>query len=89
MHNQRPGTVSIPRNSGRFFQQQLDGAIEEGAEMIYIAMFDEIDEGTAIYKLAHKVPVGESVFVPLDADIPNDYYLMLAGEAARKLKTKK
>ena len=35
------------------------GAIQAGAEMIYVAMFDEIDEGTAIFKCAKKVPVGK------------------------------
>jgi glycoprotein endo-alpha-1,2-mannosidase len=54
--------------------------------MIYVAMFDEIDEGTAIYKIAHDVPVGESKFVPLEAGLPSDYYLWLTGEAARMMK---
>ena len=54
----------IPRNKGSFLWKQLMGAIRAGAEMIYVAMFDEIDEGTAIFKCAKKVPVGESLFVP-------------------------
>ena len=40
----------IPRNKGSFLWTQLTGAIRAGAEMIYVAMFDEIDEGTAIFK---------------------------------------
>ena len=40
----------IPRNKGEFFWKQIAGAMESGAEMIYVAMFDEIDEGTAIFK---------------------------------------
>lgn len=81
-------TVQFPRYSGRFFWKQLSGAIGLGAEMIYIAMFDEIDEGTAIFKTAHRVPVGQegSTFVPLDADVPSDHYLFLAGQAARMLR---
>lgn len=35
------------------------GAIRAGAEMIYVAMFDEIDEGTAIFKCAKEVPTGK------------------------------
>lgn len=83
----RPSST-IPRNSGSFFWKQLSGATAEGAEMIYIAMFDEIDEGTAIFKTAHRVPVGESKFIPLDADIPSDHYLWLTGKAAQMLKEK-
>ncbi len=49
----------IPRNKGSFLWTQLMGAIRAGAEMIYVAMFDEIDEGTAIFKCAKKVPVGK------------------------------
>jgi len=50
-------TDNIPRNKGEFFWKQIAGAIESGAEMLYVAIFDEIDEGTAIFKSAHKVPV--------------------------------
>ncbi len=88
--NMRPGrpTITIPRNSGNFFWKQLSGAANEGAEMIYVAMFDEIDEGTAIFKTAHRVPVGESKFIPVNADIPTDHYLWLTGKAAQMLKNK-
>lgn len=74
----------IPRNNGRFYWQQLEGAISIGAEMIYVAMFDEIDEGTAIFKCAQTVPVGESVFVPLED--PSDLYLWLTGQAGKMLR---
>tara|TARA_R110002049_G_scaffold308913_1_gene514889 strand:+ start:35882 stop:37174 length:1293 start_codon:yes stop_codon:yes gene_type:complete len=79
---------SIDRNHGEFFWKQLRGAASEGADMIYVAMFDEIDEATAIFKLAKKVPVGESTFVPLEDDISSDHYLWLTGEAAKRLKEK-
>ena len=53
-------------------------------------MFDEIDEGTAIYKIARKVPtaVPGSEFVPLEEGLPSDFYLKMTGEAATKLKVK-
>lgn len=79
-------TTSIDRNEGKFFWKQLSGASSEGAEMIYVAMFDEIDEATAIFKLAKEVPVGESTFVPLDEGIPTDHYLWLTGTAAKMMK---
>ena len=79
-------TAQTPRNSGNFFWKQLSGAIELGAEMIYVAMFDEIDEGTAIFKCAKKVPVGASVFVPIDEDVESDHYLWLVGQAGKMLR---
>jgi glycoprotein endo-alpha-1,2-mannosidase len=78
----------IDRNHGEFFWKQLSGAISQGAEMIYVAMFDEIDEGTAIFKTAHNVPVGESKFIALDDDTNSDYYLWLTGQAGEILKNK-
>lgn len=84
----RPSST-IPRNHGNFFWKQLAGAASSGTQMIYVAMFDEIDEGTAIFKVAKRVPAGESKFIPLDDDIPSDYYLWLTGQAAQLLKDKK
>jgi glycoprotein endo-alpha-1,2-mannosidase len=87
-HNMHPESTQaqIPRNRGRFYWQQLVGAIEEGSEMIYIAMFDEIDEGTAIFKTTNSPPVGSSKFESFEPDIPSDYYLFLTGIAGKMLK---
>jgi hypothetical protein len=87
-HNMYPEypTNQIPRNKGSFFWKQMAGALTTGVEMIYVAMFDEIDEGTAIFKCSHEVPVGESVFVPIEKEIPTDYYLWLTGQAGRMLR---
>jgi len=87
-HNMHPDSraVQIPRNRGRFYWQQLTGAIQDGAEMIYVAMFDEIDEGTAIFKISGHPPVGASKFETFESDIPSDYYLYLTGFAGRILK---
>ncbi len=76
----------IPRDKGAFFWKQISGAIESGAEMLYVAMFDEIDEATAIMKCAHEVPVGKSVFVPYEEGIPSDHYLWLTGMAGKMLR---
>ena len=78
----------IDRNSGHFFWKQLSGIASEGGEMVYVAMFDEVDEATAIFKIAKEVPVGASKFVPLDEDIPSDHYLWLTGQAAGMMKQK-
>lgn len=81
-----PPLNQIPRNRGQFIWRQVAGSINAGAEMIYVAMFDEIDEGTAIFKIDKNPPVGLSTFVKFEDDIPNDYYLYLAGYAGRVLK---
>lgn len=81
----------IPRDCGRFYWRQVYDALGTGATMLYGAMFDEVNEGTAMFKMlpdASEVPVsgipaGYS-FVTLDADgcpLPSDWYLSLAGAA--------
>jgi hypothetical protein len=59
--------------------------------MIYGAMFDEVDEGTAMYKLAPtaaQLPA-QGTFVPLNVDgynLASDWYLRLADKAGRMLR---
>ena len=84
--NMHPGSTPIPRNDGSFYWTQLSSHIKNGAKMIYVAMFDEIDEGTAIFKCATEVPAGESYFLPLDKKTGSDYYLKLTGTASKMLK---
>ena len=82
----------IQRRCGAFYQRQIDNAIKADAQMLYTAMFDEINEGTAVFKLAVDPtlePVGTNFFA-LDADdcrtATSDMYLHLAGQATRALK---
>lgn len=75
----------IPRLGGRFFWQQVKGAVDAGAESLFLAMFDEIDEGTAFFKCTNTPPVGESSFITYEGEAP-DHYLWLAGEAAKYLR---
>ena len=79
-------TKQIDRNKGNFLWKQLYGALDAGAQMLYVAMFDEIDEGTAIFKCAKKVPVGESYFLPIDEELQSDHYLWLVGQAGKMLR---
>jgi hypothetical protein len=80
----------IPRRGGRFFWRQIEQAMGAGNTMLYGAMFDEVDEGTAMFKLAitaEEVPVDVSI-VTLDADgeaLPSDWYLQLSREAQLRL----
>ncbi len=88
--NKYPDERSLyPRNGGHFYWDQLSSAIEMGVKMIYIAMFDEINEGTAIFKCSEKVPLPSegSIFVPVDG--PSDFYLWLTGQASMMIKRKK
>jgi hypothetical protein len=91
-HNMNPGATlnQIPRRSGRFFWDQVDRAIDAGAGMLYGAMFDEVDEGTAMFKLARspQQAPAEPRTVTLDVDgdaVPADWYLRLAREAQWRL----
>jgi hypothetical protein len=72
----------IPRRKGAFFWSQLVAAKRAGASMIYVAMFDEVDEGTAIFKCASDVPAG---FLGMEG-LPSDFYLKLAGSGAKLLR---
>lgn len=78
--------ASIPRQGGRFYWQQLSTAIRVGSKMIYVAMFDEVDEGTAIFKCTSKHPAsGIDKFVDFDGE-PSDHYLWLTGLASKMLR---
>ncbi len=80
---------SIPRQGGRFYWQLVSTAINAGAEMLYVAMFDEVNEGTAIFKCTDNPPVSEiAKFAGMDGK-PSDTYLWLTGEAAKMLRKEK
>jgi|GEM_PF-745624 len=84
--NMNSDSKPIDRNKGNFYWKQLASHIANGAEMIYAAMFDEIDEGTALFKCAKKVPVGKSVFLSIDKELESDHYLWLTGQAGNMLR---
>lgn len=76
-----------PRLRGQYLWQQAYRAIETGeAEMLYVAMFDEVDEATAIFKLDADPPTGETRFLPLEDGLQPDHYLWLTGEIQKMLR---
>lgn len=86
--HQKAPTDQIPRLGGRFLWTQYVQAKQIGVPMVYQAMFDEVDEGTAIFKVASDVvPDGEgkSVFLSLHG-LPSDFYLKLVGEGTQLIR---
>ncbi len=76
---------AIPRRKGEFLWSQFAAAKRAGAEMIYVAMFDEVDEATAIFKCTNDVPAGDTKFVTYES-LPSDFYLRLTGEGGKLLR---
>ena len=77
-----------PRQRGKFLWSQFLGAKRAGASMVYVAMFDEVDEGTAIFKCANDVPIAQkSKFLDFEG-LPSDYYLKLVGSGTKSIKGK-
>lgn len=86
MHNDPTKYNEIPREKGDFLWKQVASAKQEGAKSLYVAMFDEVDEGTAIFKTNKEdnLPLnGTGKFVGIESDLASDYYLWLTGQGAR------
>jgi hypothetical protein len=90
--NERP-LNQIPRDGGKFYWRQTYNAVSAGSTMLYGAMFDEVNEGTAMFKMAPtaaQLPA-QGTFVSLDIDgdaLPSDWYLRLADQAGEMLRGK-
>ncbi len=90
-----PGGRGMPRAGGRFWWTQFYEFKSAGPKTFFGAMFDEVDEATAMYEVAPdksfippQVPT-RGAFITLDADgetLPSDWYLRLAGEAGRVIR---
>lgn len=85
---------AIPRNRGEFLWRQAYNAKQAGAIALKIAMFDEVNEGTAIFKVAPRRSDApdQGYWLTLDADgatLPSDWYLRLAGEITRMFHGKR
>ena len=80
------------RNGGTFFQSQIDYHLQlKGATFFYVAMFDEVQEGTAIYKFAANTEESceGAQWVTADIDgvkVPGDHYITMAGHFSADAK---
>ncbi len=79
-----PGSTTISRRKGEFYWEQWVKLARMGQRSVYIAMFDEVDEGTAIFKVCDTPPV-EAHFDTLEG-MPSDWYLRLTREGIRMLR---
>ena len=78
-----PGATMIPRRKGEFYWRQFAIFKSLGIRTVFVGMFDEVNEGTAIFKVANETPVGK-YFVTYEG-LPSDWYLKLTGAAARMI----
>ena len=82
----------IARRCGNFLWQQGQTRIAAGARSLFIAMFDEVDEATAVMPVVTRtgdLPQGTRL-IALDHDgceLPSDWYLRVSGSLASYLRS--
>ncbi len=86
LQHKSAGTTLIPRRGGRFLWEQFHELSKLDVSCIYVAMFDEVDEGTAIFKVTSSPPV-QGHMVGYEG-LPSDWYLRLVAEAANCFRQK-
>ena len=79
--NQSPGTTKFGRRKGEVLWKQVTDAHYVGSKFQYIAMFDEIDESTAIFKITNNTPVNH--YFTGNENLPSDFYLCLTAYASK------
>ncbi len=84
LQRRSPGSTLISRRRGEFFREQFVTAAGLGVETAFVAMFDEVDEGTAIFKVT-RTPPKPGHFVTFEG-LPSDTYLRLTGEGTKLLR---
>lgn len=77
---------ATPRQGGKFAWGQAELVKEYGLDLVYLAMFDEVDEGTAWFKVSNHPPVG--IFATYEG-YPSDHYLTIAGEIGKMMEGEK
>ncbi|RYG70244.1 hypothetical protein EON80_08295, partial [bacterium] len=87
----RSGKNLFPRQHGDFMWGYFKNYRKLGIKTCYVAMFDEIDEGTAIFKVAEDATMQprDQWFLALDADgvhCSADFYLRLTNDGGRMMR---
>ena len=78
------GSSTLSRNGGRFLWEQFHTLAKLEVDSVYVAMFDEVDEGTAIFKVTNDPPT-QAHFVGYEG-LSSDWYLRLTGAATRMIR---
>lgn len=83
----------IPRLHGDFLWRQFVNVRKSNSKSVYVAMFDEYDEATAIAKAVatKRETPSNQYFLTLDEDgieVSPDFYLRLTGDGAKLIKKK-
>src|ERR1700744_1024114 len=89
--NRNSAENQIRRKGGEFLWRQAYNVKSVGAPFVKIAMFDEVNEGTAIFKAAPKRTDApdQGYWLTLDADggnLPADWYLRLAKDISEMFR---
>jgi hypothetical protein len=84
LYGEKAAKDDLPRLGGEFYWRQFNTAAELSMEMAYVAMFDEVDEGTAIFKVTN-TPPGPGRFATYEG-LPSDWYLRLTGEGTKLIR---
>ncbi|WNG17263.1 glycoside hydrolase family 71/99-like protein [Cystobacter fuscus] len=84
----RSGKVWDPsadnRQSGAFLWSQVARAASIGASSVFLGMFDEIDEGTQIFKVSSTPPT--QAHFRDNQGLPSDAYLCFTGQATKMIR---
>jgi hypothetical protein len=81
----------ISRRCGNFLWKQASSMTDAGATTLYAAMFDEVDEATALFPTEPKPDAlpKDTAMIFLNNDgcaLPDDWYLKIAGKVGAHLK---
>jgi hypothetical protein len=73
------------RLKGQLLWKQYAEAKKTGVTMIFQATFDDLNEGTAIFKCTNTPPGDKGSFLTYEG-LPSDYYLWLTGQAGKMMR---
>jgi len=77
----------VPRRKGNFLWDQFHELSKMGnIDTVFVAMFDEVDEGTAIFKVTN-TPPAQAHFLTYEG-LPGDWYMRLVDLGAKMLREK-